>query len=185
MKEARMVEYWFEIFRQNVDRWAWRFVVLRDGERRVLARSGRDFRSRRRARRSIRRLRTNIEGAPIIVVGQGGFPLPASTFTLVPGVVPLPVQGSPDEFEPAVARQSLGTGRAPLAALRTHNGEPVQAQEQAPQPRVQQEPAEAATPEPTAAQEQAPEPAAPEEKPEKKPEKKPAPRRGGRRTRAT
>jgi hypothetical protein len=181
MKEARMVEYWFEIFRENVDRWAWRFVVLRDGERRVLARSGRDFRSRRRARRSIRRLRTNIEGAPIIVVGQGGFPLPASTFTLVPGVVPLPVQGSPDEFEPAVARQSLGTGGARLAELRTHNGEPVQAQEQAPQPHVQQEPAKAATPEPTAAQEQAPEPAAPEEKPEKKP----APRRGGRRTRAT
>jgi uncharacterized protein YegP (UPF0339 family) len=176
MKEARMVEYWFEIFRQNVDRWAWRFVVLRDGERRVLARSGRDFRSRRRARRSIRRLRSNIQGAPIIVVGQGGFPLPATTFALVPGVVPLPVQGSPDEFEPAGARQSLGTGGAPLAELRTQNGEPVQAQEQAPQPRVQQEPAKAATPEPPAAQEQAPEP---------EQEKKPTPRRGGRKAKAT
>jgi uncharacterized protein YegP (UPF0339 family) len=173
MEEARMVQYWFEIFRQSFDRWSWRFVVDRDGERRVVARSGRDFRSRRRARRSIRRLRSNIGAAPIVVVGQGGFPLPASTFTLVPGVVPLPVQGSPDEFERAGARQSLGTGGAPLA-LRTHNGEPVQAQ--APQPQAQQEPATAATPEPPAAQ---------EPEPEKKPAKKPAQRRGGRKAGAT
>jgi hypothetical protein len=63
-----------------------------------------------------------------------------------------------------------------LAELRTHNGEPVQAREQAPQPRVQQEPAKAATPEPPAAQEQAPEP---------EQEKKPTPRRGGRKAKAT
>ena len=95
-----------------------------------------------------------MRGAPIIVVGQGGFPLPASTFAFVPGVVPLVVQGSPDEFEPAGARQSVSTGGGPSAEPRTHNGEPVQAQEQPPQPQVQQEPAKAATPEPPAAQEQ-------------------------------
>jgi hypothetical protein len=176
MKEARMVQYWFEIFRQSFDRWSWRFVENRDGKRRVLARSSRDFRSRRRARRSIRRLRRNILGAPIIVVGQGGFPLPASTFTIVPGVQPLPVQRSSDDFEPAGARQSVATGGGPLAVPRTHNGEPVQAQEQPPQPQVQQEPAKAATPEPPAAQEQVQEP---------EPEKKPAPRRGGRKARTT
>lgn len=113
-----------------------------------------------------------MRGAPIIVVGQGGFPLPATTFAVVPGVVPLPVKGSLDEFEPAGARRSLSTGGAPLAELRTPNGEPVQAQEQPPQPHVQQEPAKAATPEPPAAQEQ-------EQEPEPEPKKKPTPRRGG------
>lgn len=177
-----MVQYWFEIFRQTLDRWSWRFVVLRDGERRVLARSGRDFRSRRRARRAVRRVRRAMRRAPIVVVGQDGFPLPATSFAFEPGVVPLVVQGSRDEFEPAGARQSIGTGRAPLAELRTHNGEPVPAQEQPPQPQVQQAPAEAATPAPPAAQEQAPEP---EPEPEKKPEKKPTQRRGGRKARTT
>jgi hypothetical protein len=182
MKEARMVQYYFEIFRQTFDRWSWRFVVVRDGERRVLARSGPDYRSRRRARRAIRRLKRAVRGASVVVVsgstGQDGFPLPASSFAFVPGVVPLVVRGSPDEFEPAGARQSVSTGRAPLAELRTHNGEPVQAQELPAQPHVQQEPAEAATPEPPAAPE-------PEPEPEKKPEKKPTPRRGSRKARTT
>jgi hypothetical protein len=176
MKEARMVQYWFEIFRQSLGRWSWRFVENRDGERRVLARSSRDFRSRRRVRRSIRRLRRNVLGAPVIVVGQGGFPLPTSTFTIVPGVQPLPVQRSSDEFELAGARQAVGTGGGPLAVPRTPNGEPVQAQAQPSQPQVQ--PAKAATPEPPAAQEQ-------RQKPEPEPEKKPTQRRGGRKARAT
>jgi hypothetical protein len=128
MKEERMVQYWFEIFRRTYDRWSWHFVEVRDGERRVLARSGRDYRSRRRARRAIRALKRAVRGAQVVVPGasgQEGFPLPASRFALVPGVVPLMMGGPPIEYDPAEARQ-----REPS------------------RPAVQQEVAEAAAPEP-------------------------------------
>jgi hypothetical protein len=157
MKEARMVQYWFEIFRRTYDRWSWHFVEVRDGERRVLARSGRDYRSRRRARRAIRALKRAVRGAQVVVPGasgQEGFPLPASSFAFVPGVVPLMVGGPPHVASPP--------------ELRTQTGEPVQTRELPPQPAVQQEVAEAATPEPPAAS-----------------EKQPTPRRGGRKPRGT
>jgi uncharacterized protein YegP (UPF0339 family) len=167
-RRARMVHR-FEIFRQTYDRWSWRFVVVDDDQSRVLARSGRTYRSRRRARRAIRALKRTVPGAPVVVTGpsgQEGFPLPATSFAFVPGVVPLVVGRPPSVYEPAGAYQGAGTGAATLAELRTPNGEPVQVQEA--RPEIVQAPAEAATPEP---------PAEPE--PEKA--KKPATRRASRR----
>jgi hypothetical protein len=171
MKEEQMVQYWFEIFRRTYDRWSWHFVEVRDGERRVLARSGRDYRSRRRARRAIRALKRAVRGAQVVVPGgngQEGFPLPASSFALVPGVVPLMVGGPPIEYDPAEARRRERAGGASSAELRTQTGELIQVRELPPRPAVQQEVAEATTPEPPAAS-----------------EKKPTPRRGGRKPRGT
>lgn len=83
-----MVQYWFEIFRQAYDRWSWHFVEVRDGRRRVLARSGRDYGSRKKARKSVRRFMAALQGAEIMP-GTGGYRLPASRFAVDYGVVPL------------------------------------------------------------------------------------------------
>jgi hypothetical protein len=88
MEEAGMVQYWFEIFRQTYDRWSWHFVEVRDGRRRVLARSGRDYRSRKKARQAVNRFAEALQEARIMP-GGAGYRLPASKFAVDYGVVPL------------------------------------------------------------------------------------------------
>ena len=84
-----MVQYWFEIFRQTYDRWSWHFVEVRDGRRRVLARSGRDYPSRKKARKAVNRFAGALQEAQIMPAGGGGYRLPASRFAVDYGVVPL------------------------------------------------------------------------------------------------
>jgi hypothetical protein len=87
MEEAGMAQYWFEIFRQTYDGWSWHFVEVRDGRRRVLARSERDYGSRKKARKSVNRFMAALQGAQIMP--GSGYRLPASRFAVDYGVVPL------------------------------------------------------------------------------------------------
>jgi hypothetical protein len=88
MEEAGMVQFWFEIFRQAYDRWSWHFVEVSGGQRRVLARSGRDYSSRKKARKAAYRFVETLQDAQIMP-GTGGYRLPASRFDVDYGVVPL------------------------------------------------------------------------------------------------
>jgi hypothetical protein len=82
----------FEIVRRG-NRFGWIFVKVDRGRRRVLARSVRDYRSPEKAEDAIDRLR----GAPVddTTVERDPFPLPATSFRIVSGVVPLIV----DDFD--------------------------------------------------------------------------------------
>jgi uncharacterized protein YegP (UPF0339 family) len=82
-------DFWFEIVRRSRNRYAWVFIGVRDGRPRVLAESGRDYRSRKKARRAIARLRYEVQDAEI----RRPFTLPRTRFQRVPGVVPLIVDG--------------------------------------------------------------------------------------------
>jgi hypothetical protein len=92
-------DYHFEIVRRTYRRFSWRFVVIEeDGRRRVLDRSHRDYRSRKRVRRAILAMQSaHVDDCS----GSDGdlFPLPATSFRIVGGVVPLMVDGSPVEFD--------------------------------------------------------------------------------------
>ena len=122
-----MVQYWFEIFRQTYDRWSWHFVELTpDGRRRVLARSGRDYGSRKRARKAVRAFTEVLEGAQVMS-GVGGFPLPASSFAVDYDVVPLMAGVSRPGYEPKRTRRRDRADEAP-AQGETPAGEPAQAQ---------------------------------------------------------
>jgi hypothetical protein len=98
-----MNPYRFEIVRRANGRFAWVFVrVDNRGRQRVLARSARSWRRRKRARRAIKVLRD----APIRrVYDYSPFSLPATSFELVPGVLPLLVEHSPVVQRRAVARR--------------------------------------------------------------------------------
>lgn len=87
--------YRFEIVHRAFGRFGWIFVRLDDRGRCVLARSERSYRSRKRVRRAIAAL----EDAPVVdaVKDCAPFPLPATSFRFVPGVVPLIVDESPVE----------------------------------------------------------------------------------------
>jgi hypothetical protein len=93
-------EYRFEIARRGYRRFTWRFVVINGDRRRVLARARRDYRSPKAVKRVIDRLReaevVDLSGAN----DDGRFPLPTTSFRIVPGVVPLMVTEGPVEYEP-------------------------------------------------------------------------------------
>lgn len=101
----------FEIVRRPNGRFGWVFV-RREGDRtRVLARSARDYRTPAKAVDAIDRMR----GADIELGGlePDPFPLPATRFQIVAGVVPLRV----DEFP--VVEQDSGFFTSQQAALQT------------------------------------------------------------------
>lgn len=99
-----MKQYRFEIVRRAFGRFGWIFVRIDDLGRRVIARSERSYRSRKRVRRAIAAL----EDAPIVDATKDylPFPLPATSFRFVPGVVPLIVDESPVEDNDAVYKVS-------------------------------------------------------------------------------
>jgi hypothetical protein len=127
-----MKQYRFEIVRRGFGRFGWIFVRIDDRGRRVLARSERSYRSKKRVRRAI----AAFDNAPIVDATKEflPFPLPATSFKFVPGVVPLIVDESPteehdvvfgvsavradenDDREPAVAEQETETVGAAGAA---------------------------------------------------------------------
>jgi hypothetical protein len=101
-----MKHYRFEIVHRAFGRFGWIFVRINDRGRRVLARSERSYRSRKRVRRAIGALR----GADDIVDATEGYlpvPLPATSFEFVPGVLPLIVDESPVEEHDAVYKVSV------------------------------------------------------------------------------
>jgi hypothetical protein len=124
MKELKMKPYRFEIVRRAFGGFGWVIVRIDDRGRRVLARSERSYRSRKRVRRAI----AAFEGAPIVDATNDyqTFPLPASSFRFVPGVVPLIVDESPvedDDAEAALvvdhAAEALGAAVTKPAAAKT------------------------------------------------------------------
>ena len=101
-------QYRFEILRRGDDRFYWLFVVLERRRRRVLARSTRDYRSAQKAKAAIAKLQraTNVVDTTV-----DPFPLPATHFSVVAGVLPLMVEEFPvvePEPEPFVV---LGRSR--------------------------------------------------------------------------
>jgi uncharacterized protein YegP (UPF0339 family) len=101
-----MKVYRFEIVRRAFGRFGWVFVRINDGGRRVLARSERSYRSRKRVRRAI----ATLKGADDIDDATEDYlpsPLPATSFEFVPGVLPLIVDESPVEEHDAVYKVSV------------------------------------------------------------------------------
>lgn len=95
-----MKSYRFEIVHRAFGRFGWIFLRIDDRGRRVLARSERSYRSRKRVCEAIAALKD----APIDDATQDypPFPLPATSFRFVAGVVPLIVDESPVEEHDAV-----------------------------------------------------------------------------------
>jgi hypothetical protein len=101
MKGVKMKRcYRLEIVRRASGRFGWIFVRIDDRGRRVLASSERSYRSRKRVRKVIAAL----GDADIVDTTQGylPFPLPATSFRFVTGVVPLIVDESPSDDHRAV-----------------------------------------------------------------------------------
>jgi hypothetical protein len=91
------VNDYFEIVRRSRKRFEWVFVSVRDGRHRVVARSGRDYRSRKKVLRAIRGLQHDFRHAEIR--DNNPFRFPRTKFEIVPGVLPLRVQ-TPTGFVP-------------------------------------------------------------------------------------
>jgi uncharacterized protein YegP (UPF0339 family) len=98
-----MNEFLFEIFRRNVDRYSWRLVAS-DGERRVLARASRDYKSVKKARKAVYALKRAVKTADVGYVTSGVYG-PVAEFEIVGDVFPLRVG-------------TFTSGRATVAARR-------------------------------------------------------------------
>lgn len=99
-----MKQYRIEIVGRAFGRFGWNFVRIDDRGHRILARSERSYRSRKRVGRAIAALKE----ARIVDATKDylPFPLPATSFRFVPGVVPLIVDESPVEDHDAVYKVS-------------------------------------------------------------------------------
>ena len=99
----------FEIIRRGRDRYYWLFVsVNKRGRRRVLARSARDFRSLEKATQAIDKVR---DTEVVVDTTQDRFPLPATSFRVLSGVVPLMVSEFPVEDSSAAEFRVMGRER--------------------------------------------------------------------------
>jgi hypothetical protein len=170
-----MRQFWFEIVPRSFDRYGWLFVGLKQDRRRVLARSGRDYRSPDKARDAIVALQEMAAFVPIVEAGSTAdepLPLPATSFAFVSGVLPLVVREFPFEEDAEVGRRRKGR-RRDQAGRDREGGEPVVVMASSAQPAAQETVAEAAVAEPS-------EPSAtPEPEPEPKPKRRSG--QGGRR----
>jgi hypothetical protein len=175
-----MTKHRFEIVRQTHDRYSWLFVEVEDGQRRVLARGDRDYGSPKKVRRAIQELQGAVPYADVAELER--FALPATSFRLVPGVVPLVVEESPVERDIAVVRRRKPKRLDSSAKLRKRTEEAAEAVvlEDA----AQQEAAEAVVLE-DAAQQEAAEAVVLEDAAQQEAAKAKAPSRAGRRRKAT
>jgi hypothetical protein len=139
-----MKRYRIEIVRRGFGRFGWNFVRVDDRGRRVFARSERSYRSRKRVLRAIAALGE----ARVVDVTKNDlpFPLPATSFRFVRGVVPLIVDESPVEEADAVFRVSAGPNNDREAAAAAEKEEDAVDAAQEPEAI-----AAAATPKPPAA----------------------------------
>jgi hypothetical protein len=95
--------YRFEIVRRRSDRFGWRVVAIDDARRRVLGRSERDYRSRKKAKKAIDALRVAL--VEDTTRSPRGSRLPDTEFEVVPGVLPLIVAERPVEYSLAARRR--------------------------------------------------------------------------------
>ena len=93
-----MKSYRFEVVRRRYDRYGWHVVSIDGPRRRVLARSARTYRSPKRVKRAIARLQT-AQVVDVSGTDENGVSLPATSFGVVPGVVPLIVAERPADYE--------------------------------------------------------------------------------------
>lgn len=127
-----MNEFFFDIIRRSRNSYEWVFVAFRDGRPRVLARSGRDYRSRKKTRRAIERLQYAFPRAEIR--SRDPYPLPYTRFDLVPGVLPLRAGTVPSGFEPSSPNRERE-----FAALTPANGAEEENRTQRPEPEKQED----------------------------------------------
>jgi hypothetical protein len=126
MKGVKMKRYRLEIVRRTSGRFGWIFVRIDDRGRRVLARSERSYRSRKRVLRAICALKD--AGIADATEGYLPFPLPATSFRFVRHVVPLIVDESPrDEHDLvfAVSAEKAGKNHDREAAAAAEEEEPA------------------------------------------------------------
>ena len=101
-----MQSYRFDIVRRKSDRFGWRVVAFDDYGERVIARSERSWRRRKKAKQAIEA----IQKAPVCDTtrprGDNGFDLPATRFGVVEGVVPLVVGDGPYVIRAARRQQA-------------------------------------------------------------------------------
>ncbi|WP_446220315.1 hypothetical protein [Micromonospora sp. IBHARD004] len=90
-----MNSYFLEIIERASDRYSWVLVLYRDGQRRVIARAYRDYRSLRKAARAAEALQKAVGSAEIVYAFP---PTPDYTFQILRDVLPLPV-GSAESTE--------------------------------------------------------------------------------------
>jgi hypothetical protein len=107
--------YWFEIVRRTYDRYSWVFVEDRNGRRRVLARSERDYRSKKRVKRAIARIQ-DVLGDADVFDATDPLDLPDVSFERTPDALPLLVGKRPGHYARAKARQGGFADRRPAAA---------------------------------------------------------------------
>jgi uncharacterized protein YegP (UPF0339 family) len=92
-------EHWFEIVRRTYGRYSWVFVEVDGQRRRILARSDRDYGSKKKVKRAIAGLKKDFSDAVIRDATRSPacepFPLPVAHFHVVSGVVPLIVDEAP------------------------------------------------------------------------------------------
>ncbi|MEU7790657.1 hypothetical protein [Amycolatopsis sp. NPDC049159] len=100
-----MQDFWFEIIAVDKKAYSWVCYSGRRGKQRELAKSSRFYKSGKKARRAIRRLRGAGIGRP--------FSLPRTKFEIIPGVAPLIVRGTSSRTRPAASRSTAGTSMGP------------------------------------------------------------------------
>jgi hypothetical protein len=82
----------FNIIRSPIGNFTWVLLESRDGVARVVALSGRRYRSARKTRKAIKRLQASVAGAEIFAPGDGDLcQLPDSVFAVDTSAVPLVV----------------------------------------------------------------------------------------------
>lgn len=115
--------YRFEIVRRRYDRYSWIVVAAQQGRRRIVASSGRDYRTKAKVASVIERLQK-----AQVIDATGTTPaqpiqLPETSFHLVSGVLPLPVAESPMQDPDGVARDDTAQPALPAGHNgATHNG---------------------------------------------------------------
>ena len=95
--------YRFEIVRRKSDRFGWRVVAIDGARRRVVGRSERSYRSRKKVWKAIDALQVaNVDDT---TRPRRGSHLPDTRFEVVPGVLPLIVAERPVEYSLAAGRR--------------------------------------------------------------------------------
>ncbi|WP_370963790.1 hypothetical protein [Amycolatopsis sp. cg9] len=102
-----MKDFWFEIFSTEDGDYGWVCFSGRRGKRRELARSSRLYKSVKKTRRAIGKVRGAGIGRP--------FTLPRTSFEFVPGVVPLTSREAPSRSRRGAAKGLVGPRPGPAA----------------------------------------------------------------------
>jgi len=101
-------DYRFEIVPHGYGRYGWLLAEYDPERREAILRSRRGYRTKKKARKAIAKLQEIVARAVVVDAMDGddssAYALPVGQFHLVPGVLPLPTQGSPVSHALAEAR---------------------------------------------------------------------------------